>query len=334
MDRPVLALRSIAGGIHNKRQASGIRPFFLPDGRLGLAANGGLVIERERGGELVVLENCFAEIDDPDVAPAGDALVLVSGREQVTAGGGHNDHVFQVYSLEPVTRHWQRLSSSQRAESLPRFTRDGSHLVFVRRAEYQGWSLDDPWGAGSIFVAAADGTDERRLTEALFHPFLGLDLAADDTCVVFGARPAGTSTPSVFVLDYPAGGEPRVLLESAYLPTPVPGKDELLVARVHADGHGLARLDLEGHVRHEYAFRAHELLGLAIALDGSRIAFSDFDPDGGQFGEYRLWMLEGDATEPVLRERLPHRATKCFKPLDVVKPPSWWFHPDASPGSR
>ena len=334
VDRPILALRSVAGGIHNKRQASGIRPFFLADGRLGLAANGALVVEREPGGEFVALTNCFAEIDDPDPAPDGRSIVVASGREQVTAGGGHNDHVFQLYLVDPETREWHRLTRSHRAESLPRFTADGGHVVFVRRAEYDGWSLDDPWGPGSIFVVAADGTDERRLTEGLFHPFDGLELVARDTRVVFGALPEGSTEPSVFALDFPAGGEPRLLIEDAYLPTPIPGTEEHLVARVHEDGHGIARIDLEGRVLREYPLRANELLGLAIAPDGQRIAFSDFDPDGGQFGEVRLWMLAEDGAEPVLRERLPHRATKCFKPLDVVKPPSWWFHPSASPGSR
>jgi dipeptidyl aminopeptidase/acylaminoacyl peptidase len=205
-------------------------------------------VEREPGGEFVALTNCFAEIDDPDPAPDGRSIVVASGREQVTAGGGHNDHVFQLYLVDPETREWHRLTRSHRAESLPRFTADGGHVVFVRRAEYDGWSLDDPWGPGSIFVVAADGTDERRLTEGLFHPFDGLELVARDTRVVFGALPEGSTEPSVFALDFPAGGEPRLLIEDAYLPTPIPGTEELLVARVHEDGHGIARIDLEGRV--------------------------------------------------------------------------------------
>jgi hypothetical protein len=334
VDRPMLALRSVAGGLHNARQVSGLRPFFLPDGRLGVAANGALVLEREPGGALVSLADPYAEIDDPDAAPDGGTLVFTSGRELVSAGGGHKDHVFQLYALELSSGAWRRLSCSRRAEALPRFTSDGAHIVFVRRAEYDGWSLDDPWGPGSIFVAEADGSRERRLTEGLFHPFSGLELVAGDSRIVFGARPEGRTRPAVFELDFPAGGAPRVLLEDAYLPTPIPGTEELLVARVHADGHRLARVDRAGGVLAAYAPRAREFLGLCVAPDGSRIVYGDFDPEGGQWGEYRLWSLAEGAREPRLLEVFPYRPAARFKPLDVLKPPSWFFRSGASPGSR
>lgn len=337
VDRPMLALHSVAGGLHNARQVSGIRPFFLPDGRLGVAANGALVLEREAGGELEPLADRYAEIDDPDAAPDGKTLVFTAGRELVQAGGGHKDHVFQLYTLDLASRAWRRLSRSRRAEALPRYTADGAHVVFVRRAEYDGWSLGDPWGPGSIFVAEADGSRERRLTAGLFHPFSGLELAADDTRLVFGAQlGAEGARVAVYTLDFPAGGAPRVLLEDAYLPVPIPGTDELLVARVHANEHRLARVDLAGRVRHEYGACAREFLGLCVSPDGKRIVYSDFDPRAGPFGEYRLWSFAPEETSPapVLEETLPYRPAARFKPLDVLQPPSWFFRPGASPGSR
>lgn len=332
VDGPMLALRSVAGGLHNARQASGIRPFFLPDGRLGAAANGALVLEREPGGELQALADDYAEIDDPDAAPDGRTLVFTSGRELIQAGGAHKDHVFQLYALDLASGRWRRLSGSRRAEALPRYTSDGRHVVFARRAEYAGWSLDDPWGPDSLFVAEADGSRERRLTEGLFHPLAGLELVAEDTLIVFGAESRGRRT--LYALDFPAGRTPRLLLEDAYLPAPIPGTDELLVAHVQADGHGLARIDLAGSVLEEYQVRAAEFLGLAVSPDGRRVVYVDFDPAGGRFGEYRLWSLADAGSVPRRIATLPYRCAERFKPLDLVKPPSWFFRSSASPGSR
>lgn len=332
VDKPVLALRSIAGGIHNKRQVSGIRPFFLADGRLGVVANGALVVEEAPGGKLVTLLESHHELDDPDPSATG-ALACVSGGAQVTAGGGHNDHVFQVVRIELAGPTLERVTRSRRAEVLPRWTQDGARLVFARRAEYDGWSCDPPWGPASLFIVDADGTDERRLTEPLFHPLLGLALAADDTLAVLAARPAGEAAPSLFAVDLPAGGAPRRLAAGAYLPVVVPGTDELLVARPFPDGHGLARVGLDGTTRWERPLGLGDLVGLARAPDG-RIALADFDPRAGQFGTYRLWSLATEAAQLELLARVPYRLERAFKPLDVVKPPGWWFRPEASPGSR
>ena len=334
VDRPCLALRSVAGGIHNRRQVSGIRPFFLPDGRLGLAANGALLIEDEPGGRLLLRYDVFAEIDDPDASPDGTSILFTSGAEQITAGGGHNDHVFQLYLLDLATGERRRLTTSRRAESLPRFAGDGADIVFVRRAEYAGWSLEDPWGKGAVFLARASGADERRLTPDLFHPFAGLELLRDDGRIVFGGTPAGASGPSVFVLDPSTTEGPRLLLADAYLPTPLAASGELLVARALEDGHGLARCDLAGRVTRQWDFRVNELSGLAVSPDGERVVFGDFDPEQGLFGRYRLWAMSIDDEAPTLEDTLEYRPTVRFKPGDLVMPPSWWFRSNCSPGSR
>lgn len=343
-DRPLLGLRSVAGGIHNRRQVSGIHPFFLPDGRMGIAANGALLIERERGGALVRMADVFSEIDDPAASPDGERVAFVSGKEQITAGGGHNDHVFQLYDLELATGRWRRLSESRRAEVLPRYTADGEELVFVRRAEYDGWSLENPWGGGSLFLANADGTDERRLTEPLGHPVLGLTLVADDTLLLYAAVPETgphAGVPCLYALDFSAVegapdeyGEQRPLVRGAYRPAAVPGTDTFVAALERADGASLGRFDREGNLLEERPLGVSEVLGLAVPPDGRRVVFSDFDPDGGRFGVYRLWhILEGD-DRPILLETVEYRISKRYKPLDVIKPPSWWFRSGKSPGSR
>jgi hypothetical protein len=332
VDAPLLALRSIAGGLHNAQQASGIRPFFLPDGRLGAAANGGLVLERAPGGPLEWVADSFWELDEPEPTPDGRALVFSSGRDLVQAGGAHKEHVFQLYALDLASGAWQRLTRSRRAEGWPRFWPDGTELLFVRRAEYDGWSLGDPWGPGSLFAAAPDGTRERRLADGLPHPILGLALPGDGARILLGAVLAD-GRRAILALE-PGEQEPRVWLADAYLPTRIEGSEDVLVARVLADGHDVARVDPAGRVVRVYAARASEILGLALAPDGSRLAYSELAREAGRFGEHHLWVLAEDAREPALCLTLPYRPSERFKPLDVVRPPSWWFHPERSPGSR
>ncbi len=337
IDRPVLALRSVAGGIHNRRRVSGIRPFFFPDGRLGIAANGGLVLQVERDGSLARIAGLEDEIDNPCVAPDGRTLVFVAGRDQITAGGGHNDHVFQIYTLDFATLEWTRWSASRRAESYPRYSASGDRIAFARRPDYDGWSLDDPWGAGAVFVARTDGSAERRLTEASYHPFRGIEFVDGDRTVVFAARTTGESF-DVYAVAVPEGeaeplAPPKLLIPNAYLPTRV--DDGLLVVRALENGRAaLALYDLNGeHVR-DLGVESNEIGALAVAPDGERIVYSDFDPELGLFGEYRLWESTRGASEPVLLDTIEYRRPTRFKPGDLIKPPSWWFRSGASPGSR
>ena len=344
VDRPLLGLRSIAGGIHNRRQVSGLDAFFFADGRMGLAANGALLVEREPGGVRVRLADMFADIDDVAPSPDGLGVVFVSGREQITAGGGHNDHVFQLYLMELATGAWRRLGTSRRAELLPCFTADGRRVVFARRAEYAGWSLDNPWGPASLFVIDVDGSNERRLTEPLAYPLLGLQLVDGDRTILYGARDdAGVA--NVYAVDFPEGGSPRLLVPNAFLPTALPegarGEDgaHFLVARTVRDEDGgasfsLARCALDGTVLSERELSPFEPLSIAPSPDGNEVLWSDFDPDLGQFGRYRLRSLPKGSRVSIELETLEYRNPERYKPLDVIRPLSWWFRDGASPGSR
>ena len=336
IDRSLLGLRSVAGGIHNKRQVSGIRPFFLPDGRLGLGVNGSVWLETKSGGEMLEIAPIAWEIDDPCVSSDGERLLFVSGREQVTAGAGHNDHVFQIYELNLVSGEWRRITESKLAEVLPRFTA-ANEIVFVRRTEYDGWSLENPWGPGVLMAASLDDpASERRLSEGLFYPFRGLELI-DDTTLLFAGVAEG-ERPSVYALSREVGAgeanEPRLIFEGAYLPTPFPNGDLLVVrSPKEADGfHTLLRIRMDGTLNEELYRSSSEILGVAVSPDGSRIVFSDFDRDAGLFGEFRVWALGEE--KPELLHRADYRMSVRGKPLDVIKPLRWWFDGSRSPGSR
>lgn len=349
VDAPLLRLRTVAGGIHNRRRGVGIEPFFLPDGRLGCMVNGAVHLEEHPGGPLVEILPRHFEISDPAPSPDGRFLIFVAGREQVTAGGGHNDHVFQIYTvdLEAATDEldWRRRTESRRAESFPRFLPGGEEIVFVRRPDYDSYSLyEPPWGDGAIFRAATDGTNARPLTAPLFHPFHGLCVIEEGEALLFGASPE-EGIRHLYSLALVEGAEPERRFEHASHPAVAATEEEVWFVRGHLGAPAVretayaafdlcaARLDGSGE-RTLLAGRG-EILGLAVSSAGDRVVFSEFDPDSGQFGAYGLFELDPAGGEPRLLHATPSRSKERFKVGDLVQPVTWWGRSDRfSPGSR
>jgi len=369
VDRPLLGLRSVAGGIHNRRRAVGIRPFHLPDGRLGFTADGALFLAGE-GAPPARLLPPEAEVDDPAVSGDGRSLLYVSGADQVTAGGGHNDHVWQVYVGDLAGGPGTRLTRSQRAELLPRFLPEGSPFappasregaepapafVFLRRPDYAPWELyAGPWGPAALWSARLDGSGERRLSDALWFPVHGLCVSEDGHTLFLGG--VDGERERVFALE--AGGEPRALVDDARLPALVPGGGMLYVGQPGGEGgprsEGRSRSEEESgselrlaardgttrRVLHRTAFEITALSVSPLVEDGGgwSAAFTELDPETGRHGTYVLRSLVWDdagvgrvTTLHTLAARSPKRA----KPLDVVMPIGWWFRKDeCSPGSR
>jgi hypothetical protein len=338
LDRALLGVRSVAGGIHNKRKAAGIAPFFLPDGRLGCAANGALLLEPEPGAELVQVLPTHANLDDPAAAPDGGAVVFVSGKDQVTAGGGHNDHVWQVYSvtLEDglVPRDWTRVTRSERAEVLPRYLPGGDALVLVRRPDYEPYALEgSPWGDGAVFVREAGSGVERQVTAPRFHPVDELVVTADGERCILGA-PDADGVPCVFEVDLAGDVEPRVVLVDARLPALTADGGRLLFARETDAGWSVLVHDAAtGNEDVLVAGRA-PLLSLAVAPDGTRAAFAEHLATGGTHGTFVLWTIALDAPEPRDVLRIKGRSPEVTKLWDAVQPTGWYGDDAASPGSR
>ena len=354
VDVPLLGLRTVAGGIHNRRRGVGIVPFFLPDGRMGCAANGGLLLEEHPGSPLREILPPHFEVDDPTASPDGRHLLFVAGREQITAGGAHKDHVFQIYSCDLEGGAFTRLTHSRRAEVLPRYLPGGERIVFVRRPDYDGWALrHSPWGDGAVFTAAADGTDEHRLTAPLFHPFRGLVVTEGGGAIVFGAA-SGDGTFALHRLPLTADARPVLLVTDAFLPTLVPGhgdedRDEDEERLVYVRGRrgettlgttAYAAFDLcvgsgtPGDERVLLPGRG-EILSLAVSPDGARVLFTEFAPGEGMFGTYVLFELPLAGGEPRPLHQAPYRWERRFKPGDLVQPLSWWGRTSRfSPGSR
>ncbi|MEW6072049.1 MAG: hypothetical protein AB1726_05550 [Planctomycetota bacterium] len=344
VDAPLFGLRAVAGGIHNRRHAVGIEPFFLPDGRMGCAVNGGLWLEEVPGGELRECLPASFEVADPSPSPDGRLVLFVAGGEQITAGGGHNDHVFQTYVLDLATRTVERITRSRRAEALPRFLPSGGEIVFVRRVDYEPWALyHPPWGEGAVMLAAARGGDERALTPPLFHPYRGLAAVEGGAAIVFGAA-AGEEGLALHRLALVPGAAPELLVPDAFLPAAAPGGGLVYVrgrrggeAGEGGAGGGVAICAAGPRAEGERVLwkATGEVLALAVAPDGERILFTEFDPAPGHFGAYVLREVARSGGEARALLTAPYRGTRRFKVGDLVQPLSWWGRAERfSPGSR
>ncbi len=341
VDAPLLGLRTVAGGIHNRRRGVGIVPFFFPDGRLGCMANGALFVEDETS-ELRMIVPQHYEVDDPAASLDCEHVICVAGKDQVTAGGAQNDHVFQIYTVRADGSEWTRLTRSRLAEVHPRYLPSGE-IVFVRRPEHRGWALyEPPWSDGAVFLARADGSDERRLTEPLFHPFRGLAPVEEGGAIVFGAS-SGEGEYDVWRLALVEGAQPELLVPDATLPAPLPGGEGLVHARGRRGEETLGRTAYAsfdvcvstGEQERVLCAGRGEILGLAVSPDGARVVFSELDPEEGQFGTYLLLEVPVGGGEPRLLQTAPYRSENRFKPGDLVQPVSWWGRTRKyAPGSR
>lgn len=376
VDQALLGLRSVAGGIHNRRRAVGAQPFFLADGRLGLAANGALWLEaraprapgtaREARGWRAVTPQAW-EIADPvplSPTPGGGSapLAFVSGREQITAGGGHNDHVWQLYrlDLDGDATSWRRLSQSRRAEHGPARLRSGpgaqgrDTLLVWRRDEYDAWALEGgAWGRSALFEVDPERGWAARLTPPLAWPIEGTACGPAGAWVLFAASgslgpaleaPAQSDAgPTLWRLELAGARDARALeplLSNARLPVVFDGGEQLAFVRSTAEGCDvwLQALDRNGRPSagaRPLGLAAAPIRAFAISPDGTRLVYTEERADEGRRGRLvvRECALSAGAQVSTLA-RLDVRDARRHKPLDVVKPFRWWFRPDASPGSR
>ena len=97
------------------------------------------------------------------------------------------------------------------------FTRDGSHLVFLRRTAGTAGSANERIEA---FIADPDGTDQRALSGGLVAPDW-FDWSPDDQQLVMHAG-GSQSGEHLYVIDVKSGGEPHKLALSQPMTTTFP----------------------------------------------------------------------------------------------------------------
>jgi hypothetical protein len=316
LNAPLLAVHGVTG-MHHKTRAVDIAPFYSPGGKLGWSEAGLLTVEREPGVPVRIPDDSMGatwmKADDPIVTPDGGWLVFVSGRDMVTSGGAHNDHVWQVYAMRPDGSDLRRISFSHRKESMTAADPDGRTVAFARRTEFRPYALDEPaWGLADVFVAPLAGGAERSLTGPRFEEVRGVAYLED--AVVFGATGDGEAWA---VWRAPLeGGEPELWLEGAWLPATAGGGWPLVYAE---RGTGALMCVAGPDEPPERLGPAHPTLTrVAVSSDGTRVATCRREKDAHEtFALYELDLAGGEEREVA---RVLARNPRLFKPFDYVKP--------------
>ena len=170
----------------------------------------------------------------PRPAPYGPALTGLTARSE----GG------DISLVDPVSKQHRTITSGPEWDSFPVFSRDGTMLAFLRRTS-------EPSPYSVLYVAKADGTDQRSVSESSLDISSG-DWSGDGVSIAFTSLVKGI--PSITVVDVRSGSS-KVLdvgmaAESvSWLP---PSSQEIVfrgastlptgVYAIRPDGTGLRRL--------------------------------------------------------------------------------------------
>ena len=324
VNAPLLAIHGVTG-MHHKTRAVAVAPFYTPTGRLGWAGVGLIWIEPEPGEAPVRVPdprqgNEHLKADDPVMDPEGERLYFISGIQQVTSGGAHNDHVWQIYSMLPGGLDIQRQTDSRRKEDQVNMSPDGKYLCFSRRTEFRPYTVtEEPWGRADLILHEIADGDERELLGPRFDAYRGIAFSPDGNTLWFAGQ-NGRQHANLYRLDLRAEeAEPELVLENGFAPEVLPD-GRVAYARRAEDG----KMDVYvGDSPDELPLRVYELdlddiHRTALSPDGTRLALGCIF--GGKHGEWVLLELELDTGE--LREVTRHKAVDpiLFKPFDYVSP--------------
>jgi dipeptidyl aminopeptidase/acylaminoacyl peptidase len=128
------------------------------------------------------------------IALAVGAVLLVGSRQQVPPpfGRAANGLVAysangDIYTVDPATGVSRAIVTGSAVDINPRFSRDGTHLAFERKAE-------GDLGPGFVYVARADGTDPVRMaTPAPLDSIFDYEFSPDGTRILISYGVDGAS---------------------------------------------------------------------------------------------------------------------------------------------
>ena len=131
------------------------------------------------------------------VTPAWASFRAGSGEERIVFQSTRHGGANEIYTMRPDATDIRRLTWNDATERLPRYSHDGSRIVFTRNAD--------------VWVMDADGTDERQLTSGPVFDEAPVFKRGGEQIVFERHLGAGTACPcGIWIVDAD-GGEPRAL---------------------------------------------------------------------------------------------------------------------------
>ncbi len=220
---------------------------------------------------------------------AGVAVAAVAGLALL--GRGDAERRWELQEWEPV-----ELVALPLELFKPAFSPRGGVLVAV--------GVDKASGEHSLYLVRPRAGSPRRLTRGVDVRGPAPTFSADGNRVYFtlfdAAEPTGRSAD---VWEVPVlGGSPRRVLERATAVSPSPDGTAMAAARITADGTVIEVHSADGGCR----TAAEEGYWPRWSPDGSWIAFSTSDPEGG---DGHLWVVRPDGSE---RRRLTSAAGQQY----------------------
>lgn len=326
VNAPLLAIHGVAG-MHHKTRAVDVAPFYTGEGRLGYSLAGVLWVEPEPGAAPLRIDypstgSDWLKVDDPALAPDGRRIWFISGAEQITSGGAHNDHVWQLYSMRTDGTDLRRESTSRRKEEWPAISPDGTRLAYARRTEFHPYTMDGPaWGKADVILRDLEDGEEHSLTGPAFAAWRGMSFAPDGSAVAFSAAVDEDGPFDLWWLDVEAreaSAEVRVSGASYPAFCAADGSLFYVAARGEEGRCDVWRLAPGAETGEPLGLDLGRVTRLACSPDGSRVAWTELV--GGRRGDYVLYELERESGAVREVARVQARDPVLFKPFDYVGP--------------
>ena len=206
-----------------------------------------------------------------------------------------------IYTADAVTGTARAIVAGTAYDTEPRWTRDGTSLLFERKAQGQA-------GPGYVELVNADGGGLRRITPDPMTDLRWYELAPDGKSVLLLSEIDGVHTISIAKADgtgvrsLPTGSEVQ---EVEFVPPDgahllfvgTGGVDGLYggLFRMNLDGTGLTTLIEPGTAGLFQHLDAPFMLGIAVpSPDGTLVAYSRFE--FGQGAQVRVHVMNADGT--------------------------------------
>jgi dipeptidyl aminopeptidase/acylaminoacyl peptidase len=125
------------------------------------------------GSRAMTIEDLLGvvRVSDPQLAPDGRSVAFVRTTTDLKTGSRNAD----IWTVPTKGGDAKQLIGGDKSENTPRFSADGKHLAFISTRD----------GAPQVYIADADGSDARKITDLAMGVQPPLLISADGSRVAF-----------------------------------------------------------------------------------------------------------------------------------------------------